>query len=419
MGEDVVITLSDPQAEVFDSEARFRVLIAGRRFGKTTLAAILLLDAAVKRPGLPYWYTAQTFKNARFFAWPIFKQVVPAKWIAYKNESDLIMQLVNGSFIQLVGREEPDNLRGGGLGRIINDEFASNERGDKGLETWEAVLRPMLSDKLGDALFISTPRGYNWGYDFYMRGTDPEFPDWASWQFTTLDGGQVPPEEIEAVKREGIDPRRFAQEWLATFETLSGRVYSNFDRHLDIDSSVTDTGAEIFVGQDFNVNPMASVIAVRVADECHVLDSLELPVSNTAEVATEIKARYPDRTVIFCPDPTGRRRITSAPVGQTDFTILQRAGFKVRAPQKAPNVVDRENNTQANLFSADGRRRIKIHPRAKALIRGLDGLTYKEGTSQRDKSGNLDHICDAFDYLLWQEFNLMQNREITVERWAR
>ena len=153
---------------------------------------------------------------------------------------------------------------------------------------------------------------------------------------------------------------------------------------------------------------MSAVVAVRAADECLVLAAIELPVSNTEEMAAEIARRYPNRRVIVCPDPAGRQRKTSAPVGQTDFTILQRYGFTVRAPSAAPPVVDRENN--ANAMYRDlttGRRRVRIHPDAKALITGLANLTYKDGTSQRDKKSGFDHICDAMDYLLWQEFNVL------------
>jgi hypothetical protein len=175
-----------------------------------------------------------------------------------------------------------------------------------------------------------------------------------------------------------------------------------------------DTGAEILVGMDFNVNPMSAVIAVRAADNCHVLEALEVPTSNTEEMAAEIHQRYPNRRVIVCPDPSGRARKTSAPVGQTDFTILERAGFEVRAPSRAPLVPDRVNNTQAMLKSADGVRRlfVKSGPETMPLVRSLDGLTYKEGTSQPDKTLGLDHIADALDYLLWQEFNLMRNTRI-------
>ena len=412
---DHIFRLSDSQLLVYDSTARFRVLIAGRRFGKTHLAGILCAQSALTHPGSDTWYTAPTYRHCKREAWRDFKSLFHPKWLVGKpNESDLYFDFVNGSRVTLVGRGQPDTLRGGGLVRLINDEFAVQEDADKGLATWEEVLAPKLADTGGDAIFITTPKGFNWGYDLYNRGQDPGKNDWESWQFTTLDGGRVPLKEVERFKSE-MDPRRFSQEFLASFETMVGRVYYTFDRAIHVDESVADTGAELYIGQDFNVHPMASAIAVKVADQIHFIDSLEVPESNTTEVCQEIKQRYPDRKVIFCPDPTGSARKTSAPVGQTDFAIIKSFGFEIRSPRQAPLQVDRENNTNANLKAADGTVRVKIHPRCKALIRGWEGLTYKEGTSQRDKSSGLDHICDAADYLLWQESNLVAPKRIYRE----
>jgi hypothetical protein len=139
-----------------------------------------------------------------------------------------------------------------------------------------------------------------------------------------------------------------------------------------------------------------------------------VPSSNTEEVAAELRGRYPGRRIVVCPDPSGRARKSSAPVGQTDFTILERAGFTVRAGKNAPPVVDRINNVQAMLLAGNGRRRLLVHPKAHALVRGLDGLTYKEGTSQPDKTLGLDHITDALGYLLWQEFNVLQANTVRM-----
>jgi hypothetical protein len=268
-------------------------------------------------------------------------------------------------------------------------------------------------------LFITTPKGFNWLYDLYLKGKDVTTTDWQSWQFTTLDGGRVTAQEVE-VNKATLSGPLFAQEFLASFEQLRGRIYYNFeiDKHTD---DVEDTGAELYVGMDFNVHPMTCVIAVRAADECHVLDAWELPTSNTQEMADELNRVYPNRKIIVCPDPSGKARKTSAPVGQTDFTILRRAGFEVRAPNQAPLVVDRENNTNAMLKDATGRRRLVVHPRAQPLIKSYQGLTYKEDsegniTGQRDKASPLVHVADAGDYLLWQEFNLVQARQATTQR---
>jgi hypothetical protein len=187
----------------------------------------------------------------------------------------------------------------------------------------------------------------------------------------------------EAMRMKALDKEAYEHVWEGGyFLGGHGRVYSNFmNRDFpdgNIWQDVRDYGGELYVGQDFNVNPMASVIAQKVVDECHVLASLEIATSNTEEVATEIRRRYPNRRIIFCPDPAGNQRHTNAAVGETDFTILRRHGFDVRAPHAHPPVVDRINNAQ-QMLSHGGRRRVKIHPGASALITGLSNLTYKEG----------------------------------------
>jgi len=201
----------------------------------------------------------------------------------------------------------------------------------------------------------------------------------------------------EAARLKASDPDAYEHIWLGGyFLGGSGRVYSSFLNKPypagNIDEEIEDPGGELLVGMDFNVNPMSATIAVRAVDECLVLDALEIMTSNTEEMAGEIRRRYPRRPVVVCPDPTGSARKTSAPVGQTDFTILERAGFEVRAPAKAPPVVDRVNNANAMYFQ-DGRRRVRIHPNARVLITALANLTYKEGTSIRDKKSGFDHIA--------------------------
>lgn len=400
------VDLSGPQADVFESDARFRVLIAGRRFGKTHLGVAELAGAAGEIPEALCWYVAPTYRQAKTIAWKQLKRMVPRGQMAKApNETELTVELLNGSQISLKGADKADSLRGPGVDFLVLDEFAQIDP-----ESWDAVFRPMLADRLGRALFIGTPRGYNHAYDLYMRGQG-EDPEWQSWQYTTLEGGNVPASEVEAAQR-SMDARIFRQEFEASFETLQGRVYDNFSRDETVDESVVDiVNAELLVGMDFNVDPMSCVLAVRAGDECHVLDALEVPTSNTDEVAAELRRRYPNRYMVVCPDPSGRARKTSAVVGVTDFTILQRYGFYVDAPRGAPPVVDRINAVQTMLKDATGRRRLKIHPRAAKLIRALDGLTYKDdGSRLPDKSGGLDHITDALGYLVWQRFNLLASR---------
>lgn len=215
----------------------------------------------------------------------------------------------------------------------------------------------------------------------------------------------------EAERYERAEPEKFPHVWLGKYEMGGkGRIYLKFVEKPfpegNVDASVRDHGGEIYVGQDFNVNPMASIIAVRYADECHVIDALLVGTSNTEEVCQEIATRYPGRVVIFCPDPAGNARSTSAKAGVTDFTIIRSFGFEVRAPRAHPPVADRINNMNMMLCDQHGRRRMRIHPRATALIESLSAQVYKKDTNIPDKTSGYDHPNDAAGYLAWQEFNI-------------
>jgi hypothetical protein len=210
--------LSKAQEDIVADTRRFKVVIAGRRFGKTHLA-IRQLCFYGRIPDQEIWYVAPTYRQAKMITWKkLKKKLVDQRWVKKANESELSILLKNGTTISLKGADNYDSLRGIGLDYLILDEFA-----DIDPEAWYETLRPTLSDKGGHALFIGTPKGMNWAKDLYDLAN--EFPDeWVSYQFTTLDGGNVPEKEILAAKRE-LDEKTFRQEYMATFETFSGRFF--------------------------------------------------------------------------------------------------------------------------------------------------------------------------------------------------
>ena len=394
--------LTQPQANVFRSPARFRLLNAGRRFGKTHLAVLELINAAVNKPESVNWYVAPTYRQAEQIAWAKLKALLPPEYISKKDEGDLSIILPNKSTIALRGADNPDSLRGPGLDFVVFDEAAFQKQ-----EAWTEVIRPSLSDKLGRALFISTPSGYNWFYDLFSAAQGRA--DWKTWQYTTLEGGHVPLSEIESARSE-LDKRTFQQEYEAFFESLAGRVYYAFDRRPYPDGNISDVkdidGAPILVGMDFNINPMSAVFAVRAGGQIHIIGEATIDNGNTEAMVQLIKSRYPNRTIRVYPDPTGNARKTSAPVGQTDFTILRQAGFQVLAPSHPYAVVDKINTVNTGLRTAAGDKRVLINPTCRQLTMALDGLTYVEGTNEPDKSSGLDHITDALGYLLLWELPL-------------
>ena len=408
------MSLNPGQREVTDSGARFRVVIAGRRWGKTHLA-IRELAKKCREPNKRAFYVAPTYRQAKQIVWDTLKwRMQDLGWSRKVNESDLTITLINGSTISLRGADNPDSLRGVGLDFVVMDEFAMIEE-----KAWVEVLRPTLSDKRGSAMFISTPMGQgNWAYDLYQRGHDPLEHSWESFQYTTLDGGNVSEDEIEQARRD-LDERTFRQEYMATFETAGNRIYYSFDRGMHVRSHDLDTQV-LYTGWDFNIDPMSVVIAVRTGDHLHVIDEIRLFSSNTQEAVDEIKNRYPKSRIWAFPDPASRQRKTSAG-GVTDLTILQNANFVVKCPSAHTPVRDRINAVNSRLKNASGDVNLTFAPGVKNLLEGLEKQTYKPGSVTPDKDSGYDHGNDALGYMVDYLFPVRRDRDATIvqpQRWG-
>jgi len=305
-----------------------------------------------------------------------------------------------------MGTEEPEAIRGLGIDFCVCDEFASWLNGK---EVWEAIIWPTLADRNGRALFIGTPAGHNWAYDLYLMGQNPDKQAWASWRYSSLDGGRVTEDFLEGVKAIS-HPKFFRQEYEASFESVFGAVYSMFGPH-NIDNTIEDRGGDLHIGIDFNVHPMSAVVAQKVIDEVQVLDAIELHESNTEKLAAYLKVKYADRRLIGHPDPSGQFRTSK---GKTDWQILEKYNIKCKGPNAQPPVNDRINNVESNLRTADDTTRLKIHPRATALIKSLEGQVYND-SGEPDKSGGLDHMNDALGYMLWNVSNLFKKSLAVIE----
>jgi len=406
--------LSLAQDTVAKNPARFRVVVAGRRFGKTHLS-IRELCYHAKDPGKDVWYVAPTYKMARQIVWRKLKnKLQDLNWVAKTNETELTITLVNGSVIALKGADNYDSLRGVGLDFIVLDEFA-----DIDPEAWYETLRPTLSDKAGKALFIGTPKGIgNWAYEIYQN-TQDDAANWQSFSYTTLDGGQVPQEEIDQARKD-LDERTFRQEYMATFETFSGRIYYSFDRVHNVVKYEGNTPDVLYVGMDFNIDPMSAVIATRMGDTLHIIDEVRIFSSNTQEVITELKQRFGKSKLWVYPDPAGNQRKTSAG-GVTDVTLLSNAGFVVKAPRHHTPVRDRINAVNSRLCSSSGIRHLIIDPKCKYTIEGLERQTYKEGSSQPDKDSGYDHMNDALGYMVDYLFPVRKDIDPSLlipQRWG-
>ena len=386
--------LSKAQKEVFSSEARFRVLITGRRFGKTFLALNELAKFS-RYPRKKVWYIAPTFRMCKdIMLDPLVEKMTKHKWISKVNYSDLSITLKNKSLIQLRSSDNFNSLRGVGLDFICMDEFSDVDE-----RAWYEVLRPTLSDKSreGSALFLGTPRGFgNWSYNLFTKNETDK--NWESFQYTTLDGGQVSQNEIDQAKND-LDDRTFKQEYMASFEKYSGQIYYNFDRQENVIDEYVTTTNSIHIGIDFNIDPVSAVISEVKQDNLYVYDEIVIYSSNTDELVEEINNRYSGKHIFVYPDPASKQRKTSAG-GRTDLSILKNAGYNVRVRNAHPLIRDRINAVNTKLKNAKGLRTLFIANNCKNVIKSIERQIYKEGTSLPDKENNYDHMNDALGYLV-------------------
>lgn len=279
------IELHPKQYDVFEDDSRFIVLVAGRRFGKTTLAVQKLLVNALDHPSSLNWYIAPTYTQAKMIAWRMLLQAVPVALIAKKNETELALTLQNGSRIELKGCDNPDSLRGVGVKYVVVDEFAIIP---DAMDLWGAVLRPLLTDTKGRALFIGTPKGLNTFHDLYQKGIrgDDEFK---SFLFTSYENPYIDPQEIEKAKSDTL-PSIFAQEYLCSFvasdenvlikleaiEGLKGinRYWADIKRIISCDPALGGDECVIYVIENTKIREMKVLHyddAMKIAGELMML----------------------------------------------------------------------------------------------------------------------------------------------------
>jgi len=406
--------LTPPQQTIADSPHRFRVVAAGRRFGKSYLA-IRELARFSRQPDRLSWYVAPTRGQAKGIIWEQLKsRLMALRWVKKINESELRIDLVNHSAIELRSADAYDRMRGFSVsGLVVFDEFA-----DMAPDVW-TVVRPALADRGGHALFIGTPKGnQNWARDLYdMSLQHPE--DWCSFSYTTIDGLQVTAEEVEAARQQ-MDTRLFRQEFLATFEDAGNQVFYAWDRAHNIQHQPDLKPTQLWIGMDFNYSPMTAVIGQVQGQHLHIRDEIRLTTSNTDEMTAEILRRYPDiprERIQVYPDPACRQNKTSAG-GRTDLSILQNAGFTVHCPRSHDPVRDGINAVNSRLATAAGDHYLTVDPSCRYTIESLERLSYQPGTTQPIK-GEYDHMADSLRYLVGYLWPIRQQQpRLNPGRWS-
>ena len=390
------IRLNGLRQEILNDHTRFKTIVAGRRWGKTILSLVWLLNGEIQ-PHEKRWFIAPTYKQGRMIAWGVMKQMFRDRQIKF-NESSLTVLLPNQAEISIKGSDKEDSLRGAGVNRVVLDEYATMKP-----NVWGEVIFPMLSTSQGHALFIGTPRGYNHFYNLYLKGNQEK--DWKSYQFRTIDGGFVKEDEIERARQE-LDERTFRQEFEATFETYTGQIYYNFDVARHTMKLKRDNTEPLYITCDFNKSPMVWLTCQQSGDELRVVgeESITLD-AKTDQLARKWVSRYnghQNKLVYLTGDASNN--FTTHRDYTTDYIIIKKilveAGWKViiRVPTHNANLNNRVN-VICSMFQHD---KIFIDSSCSYLINDLqlNELDIKGGKDKKSDPSQT-HASDAFDYIVW------------------
>lgn len=218
---DLNFSLLPWQEEVWTDPTRFKVVVAGRRTGKTQFAAYRLIYERLRQEDGDVLYVAPTQGQARDLMWDLLLDIgrdIITKW----NVNNLELTFINGKKIKLKGSDKPETMRGLKVAYVVMDEYA-----DMRPDVWELIISPALTDLEGQGLFIGTPMGRNHFYELYKNAElnpDDRYKDYKGWHFTSFDNPMLPVAELEAAKQR-LSSYAFRQEFMASFEARGSQYF--------------------------------------------------------------------------------------------------------------------------------------------------------------------------------------------------
>lgn len=395
------------------SGIRFPLVPAGRRSGKTERFKRFLVKQANAVPGA-YFAAAPTHDQAKKIFWDDLKAfTLSALHPRRPSESDRIIFLPNGSEVHVIGLDKPQRIegipwKGGGI-----DEFA-----DIKPHAWEANILPALNtvnptdpDYRAWCWLLGVPDGLNHYYDLCEAaeiGDDPNFKvfHWKS--------AEILPDDVIVAMKRAMSNKQFKQEFEASFETASGRIYEDYGRQ----NTTTETiqpHEQLLWMHDQNFTPLSSAVGVRRAqengklDDLYLLDEIVLTSAVSKQSAVEFVEKFKDhqnRHVIIYGDPAGRAGEKHGHASDyTDIESVLRAhdwSFTRKVRHAAPAIKDRHNAVRAKILTADGKTSLFVNPStARWCHKGLSTVQVKEGsTFQEDQSNQYQHITTAIGYCI-------------------
>jgi len=411
---------------------RFPVVCASRGWGKSYFCAVCTvkalwelfeLDGSV--PNKNVYLVAPTLDQVKEIYYPIFEyQFGIFDLCRRKDRNSGVFEFAGGTQLKFMSFENIERLRGKGSYFVVNDEISSWSTKDaKVAEAWRQIILPTINtrwseeraleynSKPGRAITVSTPKGYNFFHTMFNYSL--ERMDWCSYRFTYRESPYLDIKEIEK-ERDTMDPVEWASEYEADFKESGLAVFHCFDRDRHAKEKLTtiQDNEDLIIGMDFNVRIMATVVGVLRDQNMEPVAYSDIDKNTAIHWVKEFKG-YPDTEAmskklvsefeghrLLCfPDPTGNASKSSAPVGQTDFSILRSYGIKVIARSSSPPIVDSVKAVNRRLMTANGVTRMYFDPSMKNSIISMERTKWLENDNATlDKSTGEEHFSDAIRY---------------------
>ena len=395
------------QVLLHNSKARFRVIVAGRRWGKS-LAAAKEAETMILTPGTRGWVVSKTYDLTRKVIREIYNDLV-MKWRLKLSKNQMsgpiVIEFPWGSSLEGKSAEHPESLLGEGLDWLIFDECAMCNG-----SIWEQYLRPTLSDREGWALFITTPNGYNWVYDLWKRGNDIDYPEWESFKSESWVNPHLSSEDIEEARRT-MSEAVFMQEYSANFTIASGQVYKEFDENYHVipenELSISPDWLK-FRSIDFGYeNPFVCLyIAVDPEDRVIIYDEYYQCHRTVEQHAKHLNSKNSSGSTF---DNTKYEYTICDPSGASARATLLENGIPTTTVRSGV-LQGLETVRQQLRTREDGKPGFYVSSRCVETIKEFNLYSYPENGNTEEPVKEYDHAMDAIRYFIvnWRRGNISQ-----------
>jgi len=409
MNVELDIKLHENQRKISDSSALYKVIKAGKRFGKTKFAIFALTQAAGKKPGGMFCYIAPTYRQAKNIAWLEFKRLIPHKYIKRIVENELLIVLINDAEIHLLGSDNADSLRGIKMDGVVFDEVAYQKK-----YNWNNIIRgQLLGNQRADgtytepgfAIFISSPINpietmgkdiEDWFPEFFneaLRKRDSGNKEWDAWHFTIYDNPTLSRDQIEEIRKDNTDDA-WGVEYLANESAFAGNVYGEFSYERQVKEYIPDPSSLYVRGIDWGISHPTVCLFGYVDDKnkkIYIEDEYVKSDHTIEESCDVIKRKTMDKRVewtVCDPSLHKRNSVTLVP----DIQEFNKNGV--------PCIAGDNNKRGYNILKMFLKKDvIVINPKCRILIKQLKELQWTDKTD--------DDCPDVLRYMAVRVHDLM------------